>query len=146
MPFCYERERRSIDHRMRLSSGGMPLEESGLERSASGGAWLPKAQFIVHWSPDMMTYVSVVRGYRGAGFNPGALDQSDLGFKAEYSWTYELGAKTSWWNDRLILNAATFVIEIVSPLAFRKDLIRVSINSPPLMPELSGMGEFLPIK
>lgn len=108
----HERERRSIDHRMRLSSGGMPLEESGLERSASGGAWLPKAQFIVHWSPDMMTYVSAARGYRGAGFNPGALDRSDLGFEAEYSWTYELGAKTSWWNDRLILNAAAFVIDL----------------------------------
>ena len=59
----HERERRSIDHRMRLSSGGMPLKESGLERSASGGAWLPKVQFIVHWSPDMMTYVSAARGY-----------------------------------------------------------------------------------
>ena len=60
----------------------------------------------------MMTYVSAARGYRGVGFNPGALDRSDLGFEAEYSWTYELGAKTSWWNDRLILNAATFVIDL----------------------------------
>ena len=89
-------------------------------------------------SDDIMTYASFARGYKSGGFNldrtsraritplgaplpfnPGAnctvasgcLDYAvltDTSFAAEFADSYELGIKTKWFNNSLLLNATVF--------------------------------------
>ncbi|WP_176593627.1 TonB-dependent receptor [Sphingobium sp. EM0848] len=57
-----------------------------------------------------LIYVSVSRGYRAPSFNAQAFfDPSELSVaKAEQVTSYELGAKTQFWDRRVTLNAAVF--------------------------------------
>lgn len=73
--------------------------------------WLPKIAVDYRFTEDIMAYAGIARGYTAGSFND--LDASVLGvpYDAEYSWNYEAGLKTSWLDDRLILNLAVFYIE-----------------------------------
>jgi outer membrane receptor protein involved in Fe transport len=79
------------------------------------------AKLAYRWNPDVMTYVSYSRGYKAGGFNldreqlinvtatgPDFTADADTGFKGEFVDSYELGAKTSWLDRSLLLNAAIF--------------------------------------
>ncbi|MEW5685494.1 MAG: TonB-dependent receptor [Pseudomonadota bacterium] len=79
------------------------------------------AKLAYRWNPDVMTYVSYSRGYKAGGFNldreqlirvtatgPDFTADADTGFKGEFVDSYELGAKTSWLDRSLLLNAALF--------------------------------------
>ena len=59
-----------------------------------------------------MTYAGVSRGYRSGGFNTSFLDVSDLAFDPEYSWNYEVGFKSSWFNNRVNFNTSLFYIDL----------------------------------
>lgn len=73
--------------------------------------WLPKFVVDYQFTPDVMGYASVARGYTAGSFND--LDASVLGvpYDAEFSWNYEVGFKTAWLDNRLILNLAVFYID-----------------------------------
>lgn len=75
---------------------------------------LPKFSVDYRFTPDTMTYVSVTRGWRPGGLynsfvvmDP-SFDTDRLEFDKETSWTWELGVKTRFFQDRLTLNAAVF--------------------------------------
>ena len=59
---------------------------------------------------QLMAYLSISQGYRGVAFNGQAYnDNTELSFAAPEKLTsYELGAKTEFWNRRGIFNAAVF--------------------------------------
>jgi iron complex outermembrane receptor protein len=59
---------------------------------------------------QVLTYLSISQGYRGVAFNGQAYnDNSELTFAAPEKLTsYELGAKTEFWNRRGIFNATVF--------------------------------------
>lgn len=68
--------------------------------------WEPRVTLTKHWSPEVMTYGSVARGFRGGGQNgPGAPNPI---YEGDTVWTYELGTKSLLFQDRLALNAAVF--------------------------------------
>jgi iron complex outermembrane receptor protein len=71
------------------------------------------------WTDAVMTYVRVATGYKAGGFNPRSAEQAPTvdnpdrneslePFDEETVLTYELGAKTELFDDRVILNAAVF--------------------------------------
>ncbi len=74
---------------------------------------------------DHMVYASAARGFRPGGLNlmiPDLLCGSELtalgltrdqiaGYKADSLWSYEIGAKTSWFNRRLTVNAAAYRLD-----------------------------------
>jgi len=74
---------------------------------------------VIDWKPsdDMMFYASYSRGYKGGGANPPRTDinpdilqllhQEEL-FEPEYLDAFELGAKTTWQDGRIRLNATAF--------------------------------------
>lgn len=66
----------------------------------------------IDWKPsdDLLTYLSISQGYRGAAFNGQAFnDPSELNFAAPEKLTsYEAGLKTDLWNRRGIFNVALF--------------------------------------
>src|SRR5262249_22100041 len=59
---------------------------------------------------QVLTYLSISQGYRGVAFNGQAYnDNSELTFaEPEKLTSYELGAKTEFWNRRAIFNVAAF--------------------------------------
>jgi len=75
-------------------------------------AFTPRFGIEYQWSPDDMLYASVARGFKSGGFNGRANEASNPDqrqpYKPEFVWTYELGSKTSWFNQQLFLNLSLF--------------------------------------
>ena len=76
----------------------------------SDHAWMPSAGIQYQADPSAMLYASYRRGFLAGGFN--ATDSSgvaaNMPFAPEYVNAYEIGAKTKWWDDRVLLNLALF--------------------------------------
>lgn len=70
---------------------------------------------------DAMVYASYNRGYKGGGFNGGALfDLAETApFNPEKVDAYEVGFKTSWMDGRLILNGSAFYNDFSDLQVFR---------------------------
>ena len=75
-------------------------------------AFLPKG--VLSWTinKDAMIYASVTKGYLAGGFNLCENVKDQAKFDEQSSIDYELGAKTSWLDNRLILNANLFYMDI----------------------------------
>ena len=68
----------------------------------------PKASLSYQASDNALLYVNYGRGYRAGGFNAQFTDLFAGDFRKELSDNYEIGAKTSFWNNRFLLNGAIF--------------------------------------
>jgi iron complex outermembrane receptor protein len=80
------------DHESRVANGSVSGAIVPAARIKSN-EWQPKLSVTRKWTPDLMTYVSVARGYRGGGFNaPTAPTRT---YRGDSAWTYEAGAKYS---------------------------------------------------
>lgn len=73
---------------------------------------LPKAAISWTLSEDAMVYTSVAQGYLAGGYNVTEPDKEAGTFDEQTSTNYELGIKTSWLNNRLLLNSNIFYIAI----------------------------------
>jgi iron complex outermembrane receptor protein len=73
--------------------------------------WLPKFAIDYRFTPDFMGYASISKGYTSGGFNAFSTSVLGVPYDAEYSWNYEVGVKSSWLDNRLILNLAAFYID-----------------------------------
>lgn len=84
--------------------------------------WSGTLKAAYRWNDNLMTYVSAARGYKGGGFNldrvqtsnglssggQGIVPVDDTSFDGEFVDSYELGAKTTWLDGNLLLNATLF--------------------------------------
>jgi len=84
--------------------------------------WSGTLKAAYRWNDSVMTYASAARGYKGGGFNldrvqsadgnsasgAGITPVLDTSFPAEFVNSYELGAKTTWADGSLLLNATVF--------------------------------------
>jgi iron complex outermembrane recepter protein len=86
--------------------------------------WSGTAKLAYRWNADVMTYASFARGYKAGGFNldrerignsalnpeiPGGIAADlDTRFAKELVDSYELGVKTQWLGNSLLLNGAVF--------------------------------------
>lgn len=87
------------DHENRVANGSVvtalgPLGSSGgalPEAQIKSNEWQPKLTVKRNWTPALMTYASIARGYRGGGFNaPTAPFRT---YRGDSAWTYEIGSK-----------------------------------------------------
>lgn len=78
------------------------------DNSRTNNEFQPKASLAYQATPDVLVFANYGRGYRTGGFNPSTTALFNRDFEDETSDNYELGIKTSSWNDRLIINAAAF--------------------------------------
>jgi len=69
---------------------------------ADNVSWRGSVQYDV--TPDVMTYVTVARGYKGPGFN----QLSALPVSPEISYLYEAGVKTRLFDNRASFNLSVF--------------------------------------
>lgn len=74
----------------------------------TSNAFLPRFVAQYRFSPEVMAYGSVSRGFKPAGVNPRADSDVTLTFGEERSWNYELGVRSSWLDDRLAVNFTFF--------------------------------------
>jgi iron complex outermembrane recepter protein len=67
-------------------------------------------KFGIDWQidPDALIYVSATRGYKSGGVNYAATTVAQESFAPEELWSYELGAKTEWFDHRLRVNLTGF--------------------------------------
>jgi len=84
--------------------------------------WSGSLRAAYRWNDSVMTYGSFARGYKAGGFNldrvqsgnalssgtSGILPVNDTAFPGEFVDAWELGAKTTWADGNLLLNAALF--------------------------------------
>ena len=78
--------------------------------SASSSEMTPKLGLEWQASSDVMLYASYARGFKSGGFNGRPLVNSDevKPYDPEIVDSFELGAKTRWFDGRMIANAAFF--------------------------------------
>ncbi len=70
------------------------------------GDWTGRAGLQYNFTPEIMAYTTVSRGYKGPTVNNVTAGGNIV--DAETSIDYELGVKSSWLDNRLIVNAALF--------------------------------------
>lgn len=88
---------------------GVGVAGTQISGKASFEAFTPRASISYDMTDDALIYLSASRGFKSGGFDGRA--NTDFGFRSfhpEYVWSYEGGAKTSWLDGRLVLNAAVF--------------------------------------
>ena len=71
-------------------------------------AFTPKAGIEWQATKDAFLYASVTRGFKSGGFNFTARNPVGLTFLPEWITTYEVGAKTDWFDRRLRVNVSVF--------------------------------------
>lgn len=106
---------------------------SGIKSERSYNAFQPKLSASYKFLKDKMLYASYSRGFRSGGYNP--VDVPASGIKKEidpeFTNSFEVGAKTSFWNNRFILNLAYFntVFEDQQVYRFGSDGVRTFLGA-----------------
>lgn len=78
---------------------------------SNGAEILPKASVSYDLSDTVMPYATVSRGYLAGGFDyTSPTSAATLQYDPEYTLNYEVGAKTTWLDNRLAVNVALFYI------------------------------------
>lgn len=72
----------------------------------------PKISLKYQQSKESMYYTTVAKGYRAGGFHPYAPNSYPKEYDREILWNYEIGAKNSFFNNRLIVNSSVFYMQI----------------------------------
>jgi len=88
--------------------GGAGTSES---LSRSDRAWMPSARVQYQLDRDAMVYFRYDRGFKAGGYNgvqPFTTIPGNTDFGPEHVNAYELGLKSTWFDDRLLLNLDVF--------------------------------------
>lgn len=74
---------------------------------------LPKFSVAYDFTDKIMAYFSASKGYLTGGYHySGATGKDNLTYDPEYTWNYEIGLKTSWWDNKVIANLSAFYIDM----------------------------------
>ncbi len=106
--YDYEDKKAGINRVFDVGGFASPLGSTSQERSFE--RVLPRASVSFRPDEDVTSYFTVARGFKAGGFNltaPGGQES----FGNETSWTYELGTKSRWLDDRVQANAAVFFVD-----------------------------------
>ena len=85
-----------------------PRSVSAFDGRATFHAWTPKGSVQMQVSDDTFAYVSVARGFKSGGFNPGVPGETSSRVNPEFAWSYEGGVKRTIAGGRARVNTAVF--------------------------------------
>jgi iron complex outermembrane receptor protein len=101
------------DLKGKMKGNGMvgPIDQ---DKDLDYDEFLPKFSVGYDFSKDIMAYVSASKGYMVGGYNYGYMPTSEDAFyyDPEYTWNYEAGMKSSWFDKKLLANLSIFYIDI----------------------------------
>jgi outer membrane receptor protein involved in Fe transport len=94
----------------------------GTQQSRTDREWSGTVKAAYRFSPEVFTYASYARGYKGGGYNldrtqssnglqsggQGVLPIYDTSFEGEFVDSYEVGVKNTLFNRTVLLNASIF--------------------------------------
>ncbi|WP_293324006.1 TonB-dependent receptor [Microcoleus sp. PH2017_30_WIL_O_A] len=104
----YSMERQSL---LELAGVRTPAAPD-INLSDSNNVILPKVAIDYRFNPNVLIYGSIGRGYKNGGFSSLPSTPEAAAFDPERSWTYEIGTKTNWFNDRLLANLSLFYTRV----------------------------------
>ena len=88
---------------------GVPIApDMSRTRSDSWFELLPKFNVSYEITDDVMVYGGVNRSFIPGGFNNATQTGVNMTYDPQTAWNYEIGAKTEWFDKRLLLNLALF--------------------------------------
>ncbi len=106
-------------------------------RSDSNNEFLPKVAIAFDVTKDVMAYVSYAKGFLSGGHDFHMADaREDLYFSPEHTDSYEAGVKTAFWDNRLIVNADIFHIDISD-----KQVVEYPVGQSPLARDVTNAAE-----
>ena len=118
---------------------------STARRQGVSGSWSnlsPRIGIDYRWSPEIMTYVSAAKGYKGGGFNDTVQTRCyrspfpDCGlaeFQEENLWTYEAGIRTDLFDRRVRFNVTGFLTKYKD-----QQIQLIDVGPPPLQYTING--------
>lgn len=68
----------------------------------------PKVAAAYQWNDDIMTYITLARGFKSGGFNAQALNPGELEYQSEKSNVYEVGLKSTLLDGAARFNVSLF--------------------------------------
>ncbi|MBW4554306.1 MAG: TonB-dependent receptor [Aphanocapsa sp. GSE-SYN-MK-11-07L] len=107
----YERFTESLDRNSFFKdsvSGVTPTGLSLQDSTISGNILLPRLAIQYRFNPNFAIYGSAARGYKPGTQNFSADTLANLFVSPEKLWSYEVGLKSTWLNNRITANLALF--------------------------------------
>ena len=90
-----------------------PVQHITYDADLSCSEFLPKLSVDYDVSDHVMAYASAAKGYMPGGFNWGITGTREtFTYEPEYTWNYETGIKSTWLNQKLMLNLSAFYIRM----------------------------------
>ena len=105
-------DKKQIDYRHLADDGiGALAPLQSLDDSLSHLDLSPRLGLSYDLTPEVLLYGVVSKGYRAGGFNTFFVQGDNLKVGHEVAWNLELGVKSTWFDDRLVANAAAYWFE-----------------------------------
>lgn len=108
-------EKKSIDYRQIdfESELGFPLLGGSftVKSEDDWNAVTPMLTMTYRIQEQIMAYGTISRGFKSGGFNDALGSGDGISFDPEYLMNYELGLKSSWFDQRVIANVALFYMD-----------------------------------
>lgn len=135
--YDYESSKQSILGEYRRNEEVNPSFEFQADSTASANfhAFSPKIGFEYSFSEDHMSYIMYSRGFRAGGLSPLTTDPSQpplYKFKPEFSNNFEIGAKNSFLNKRIVVNTSIFLVNVQDvqvPTLILPDAVTITKNT-----------------
>lgn len=85
---------------------------TGGQRSDSWESITPKVVLEYFFTPSIMSYIGATKGFRSGGFNVPDIGAEYESYDQEELWSYEIGLKSAFLENRLIINGAAYYMDI----------------------------------
>jgi iron complex outermembrane receptor protein len=97
---------------VRYDKDNKEYEQSTTELDLSDDEISPKISLKYQHNKNTMYYTTISKGYRAGGFCTSAPDGYPKQYEKETLWNYEIGAKKSFFDNRLVVNSSIFYMQI----------------------------------
>lgn len=105
----YIHEEKNIEYSS-IDTTGLFINANHIHDHLTFNELLPKFSINYKLMPDILLYTSIARGYKSGGWNADFITTlENFQFDPEYAINYELGLKSTFFDKRLTVNAASFV-------------------------------------
>ncbi len=104
-------ENKDVSRLVTFDAGGGPMVVDQGDDDESFDELVPMVAAGYHVDEETLAYVSATRGFKAGGFNLAAPTSSQITFDPETNWTYELGLRRSFREDRYQLGGAVFLVD-----------------------------------
>lgn len=88
--------------------------DANINASDEWSEFTPNANVRYRFTPDILGYATVSRGFKSGGFNDALGSGTGIAFDTETLWNYEIGLKSEFFDRRLRVNVAVFYMDWAS--------------------------------